>query len=319
MRLSIITINYNNIAGLKRTAESILSQTFRNFEWLIVDGGSTDGSRDVIESLANNPVANITYWCSEKDKGIYNAMNKGVKFSKGDYLNFMNSGDVFCDCETLKLFSEHSITESEIYYGDAIVLKNDGTVDYKLETPEHLSMEHYLYGGWISHQASYIKRQLLIDRPYDEKRFRTAADSDFFLYQLCHRTKFEHIAAVTVTCKTAEKLGGVIVTAAFQQFTCLHISALINHLFRFVQTACRQEQLFGIRPAVLLHQRSRLQIVAFTQKCICGVAVGSIVYVFPDKINISKLKRFFKLSKLLCGKRCFVVQHTADDSRQNKS
>lgn len=202
MELSIITVNYNNVAGLKRTAESVLSQTFREFEWIIVDGGSTDGSKEFVEELTNNPMANISYWCSEKDKGIYNAMNKGVVKAHGEYLNFMNSGDTFYDSDTLEMFSEYKESGSDIYYGNAIILKYDGDLEYKFETPEHLSMEHYLYGGWINHQAAYIRRNLLVDRPYDEKKFRTAADSDFFLYQLCHRTKFEHIPVFMACSET---------------------------------------------------------------------------------------------------------------------
>ena len=90
-KYSIITINYNNADGLRRTIESVVSQTFDDYEYVIIDGGSTDGSVDVIKEYENK----ISYWVSEKDGGIYNAMNKGVKASNGEYLIFMNSGDVF--------------------------------------------------------------------------------------------------------------------------------------------------------------------------------------------------------------------------------
>ena len=89
MILSIITINYNNSDGLQRTIESVLSQTWTDFEWIVIDGGSTDGSLDIIKKHASH----FSFWCSEPDTGIYNAMNKGITHAKGEYLNFMNSGD----------------------------------------------------------------------------------------------------------------------------------------------------------------------------------------------------------------------------------
>lgn len=124
MKLSIITVNYNNFDGLKKTAESILTQTWRDFEWIIIDGASTDGSREYIVDLNENLNKNgwnpISYWCSEPDKGIYNAMNKGIVKAKGDYLNFMNSGDGFYESDTLRKIYLYIVKgNSDVYYGDA--------------------------------------------------------------------------------------------------------------------------------------------------------------------------------------------------------
>ena len=88
-KLSIITINYNNQSGLQRTVESIVNQTWKEFEYIVIDGGSTDGSAAYLES--QNKI--FDYWVSEKDLGIYNAMNKGIKAATGHYLLFLNSGD----------------------------------------------------------------------------------------------------------------------------------------------------------------------------------------------------------------------------------
>lgn len=90
MKYSIITINYNNADGLRRTIESVVNQTYKDIEYIIIDGGSTDGSVDVIKEYGSQ----IDYWVSEPDKGIYNAMNKGILQAHGEYLNFMNSGIV---------------------------------------------------------------------------------------------------------------------------------------------------------------------------------------------------------------------------------
>lgn len=88
-KLTIITINLNNKAGLQTTIDSVIAQTYKDFEWIIIDGGSTDGSKELIEKYTNY----IKYWVSEPDKGIYNAMNKGIKVAEGEYLQFLNSGD----------------------------------------------------------------------------------------------------------------------------------------------------------------------------------------------------------------------------------
>ena len=91
MKYSIITINYNHIEGLKRTIDSVISQTSSNYEYIIIDGGSTDGSVNIIKEYKEH----LVYWISEKDNGVYHAMNKGVAQAQGDYCIFMNSGDCF--------------------------------------------------------------------------------------------------------------------------------------------------------------------------------------------------------------------------------
>lgn len=96
MKLSIVTISYNNFYGLKSTAASVFSQTWKDFEWIVIDGGSTDGTKEYIESLERKP----DFWCSEKDAGIYDAQNKGIRIAKGEYICCMNSGDTFCDKKT---------------------------------------------------------------------------------------------------------------------------------------------------------------------------------------------------------------------------
>ena len=89
MKLSVITINYNNAEGLAKTMDSVFRQRFSDFEYIVIDGGSTDGSKDLIVNNQDK----IAYWCSEKDSGIYNAMNKGIREASGEYLLFLNSGD----------------------------------------------------------------------------------------------------------------------------------------------------------------------------------------------------------------------------------
>ena len=91
MKLTVVTINYNNCKGLEKTLRSVTSQLTPEVEYVVIDGGSTDGSVDLIKRYEKN----ISFWVSEPDKGIYNAMNKGIAHAKGEYINFMNSGDCF--------------------------------------------------------------------------------------------------------------------------------------------------------------------------------------------------------------------------------
>ena len=93
MKLSIITINRNNAIGLEQTIKSVISLKYSNFEYIVIDGASTDNSIDIIRKYASS----ITFWISEPDKGIYNAMNKAVDFASGEYIFFLNSGDIFTD------------------------------------------------------------------------------------------------------------------------------------------------------------------------------------------------------------------------------
>ena len=102
MFISIVTINKNNLHGLKNTMESILAQTCDQYEWIIIDGGSSDGSVELIKDNASK----IHYWVTEPDNGIYNAMNKGIDESSGDYILFLNSGDRFASPTILSSYRE---------------------------------------------------------------------------------------------------------------------------------------------------------------------------------------------------------------------
>ena len=120
MLVSVITINYNNCRGLHQTILSVVHQEYQNFEFIVIDGGSTDGSLDVIKDYSEN----ITFWVSEKDRGIYHAMNKGVAQAHGDYCLFMNSGDCFYDKDVLGRVVNSSAIE-DIIVGKVSIDKYD--------------------------------------------------------------------------------------------------------------------------------------------------------------------------------------------------
>lgn len=173
MKYSIITINYNNREGLKKTIESVVNQSYRDFEYIVIDGGSTDGSVEVIKEYADK----ITYWVSEPDKGIYNAMNKGIVQAHGEYLNFMNSGDCFYNENVLKeilQYLDSDIVTGKIYY-------EGGPHGFWKDNVTMLDF----FKGSLEHQASFIKKELFSNKLYDES-FKIIADWKFFVETLIY-------------------------------------------------------------------------------------------------------------------------------------
>lgn len=167
-KLSIITINYNNIKGLRKTRQSIAAQTFRDFEWLVVDGGSTDGSKDFIAEHQ----AETAWWCSEQDSGIYNAMNKGVLHAQGEYALFLNSGDSLFEATTLeKLFDTKP--DADVFYGDWKELQ-PMRFSKICHSPKKVNY-YYFATRPLCHQTTFIRTSLLKQSPYDET-FRICAD-----------------------------------------------------------------------------------------------------------------------------------------------
>lgn len=201
MKLSIITINYNNCEGLRKTIESVVNQTWKEFEWIIVDGGSTDGSRELIEETAKY-CPNISYWCSEPDKGVYNAMNKGIAHARGDYMNFMNSGDTFVESKTLEIVFSFSISE-DLIYGDWIRVFPDHE-EYKQAIHEFFSF-HVFFTN-VCHQAMFIRTSILKLRGYDENMYiladwkrwqEMASDGYSFKYIPVFVCRFEAISGIS--------------------------------------------------------------------------------------------------------------------------
>lgn len=172
MKLSIITINYNNRAGLQRTIDSVICQTWHDYEWIIIDGGSSDGSKELIEQYQEH----ITYWCSEPDKGIYNAMNKGIDHAHGDYLIFMNSGDCINDKYVLENVWKEGIN-TDIRVGEVVSME-DGEKMGPYEPNENLFI-HILTCS-LNHQGAFIKRDLLKRYPYDET-YKIVSDWKFWI------------------------------------------------------------------------------------------------------------------------------------------
>lgn len=176
MKLSIITINLNNAIGLRKTINSVINQTFSDFEYIIVDGGSTDNSVEIIKEFENK----IAYWVSEPDTGIYNAMNKGIIKANGDYLQFLNSGDWLVNNSIIELFFHDSIS-CDLLYGNIIMVKPDGKLQINYGTGGAEITFLTFYFGFMIHSSSFIRRDLFsIYGLYDEN-LRIVSDWKFYL------------------------------------------------------------------------------------------------------------------------------------------
>ena len=186
-KLSIITINYNNAEGLRQTLASVAMQTFREFEYIIVDGGSTDGSVDVIKEYENTIKQSVTIeqstiqvkWSSEPDNGIYDAMNKGIEKASGEYLYFLNSGDVLADEKVIEGLMTQ-LGDADILVGRVNCVSN-GTIvgQTPLLSETDMSMyQMYLHG--INHQSAIIRRSIQLEHLYDAT-LKIGADWKFFV------------------------------------------------------------------------------------------------------------------------------------------
>jgi glycosyltransferase involved in cell wall biosynthesis len=178
MKISIITINYNNVKGLEKTIKSVLEQENVTFEFLVIDGNSSDGSKNIIEKYKDR----ITYWVSEPDSGIYNAMNKGIVASNGDYLLFLNSGDWLYNKEVISKVDQLICGNIGIYYGNAIFKfdKKDKEVKYD----DRISFQFFTQNNFC-HQATFIKKQLFQDIFMYNENLKIVSDWEFFIYSIC--------------------------------------------------------------------------------------------------------------------------------------
>lgn len=174
-KLSVITIVYNNVKDIERTMLSVLNQTYPNIEYIVIDGNSSDGTTEVVAKYKDR----LAKFISENDKGIYDAMNKGLAMATGDYVLFMNSGDEIYAPETVEdVFA--SAPSGDIYYGETEMYDSEwhSLGQRRHEAPEHFDWHSFKYGMTVSHQAIYIKRSLT--EPYD-LQYKYSSDIDWIL------------------------------------------------------------------------------------------------------------------------------------------
>lgn len=175
MKLSIITINRNNASGLKKTIESVISQSYTDFEYIVIDGASTDESVDIIKSYSDK----ISYWVSEPDTGIYNAMNKGVLASHGEYVLMLNSGDYLVDKDVvLTVFP--FLDGVDIVQGN--IIEEHENIIYRNRGFGKSDISYFdIMKGFFLHQAAFCKRDLFDKNGFFDENYKVIGDTKFFM------------------------------------------------------------------------------------------------------------------------------------------
>ena len=186
LMFSVVTVCYNAVENIEKTICSVITQTSKSFEYIIIDGGSTDGTNDII----NRYKGYLNYYISESDRGIYDAMNKGIGASKGEYVIFINAGDVFSHSHILDEVNNQILSESltcDLIYGDVIYKYAFG----EKSVPSQ-DLRKIKYDMVFSHQSTFAKTEILKKRNFDLK-YRLAADYDFLLWAYVNSFSFRHI------------------------------------------------------------------------------------------------------------------------------
>lgn len=252
MKLSVITVNYNNYKGLLRTLDSIKTQSSRDFEWIVIDGGSIDESKDFLEK--NNDL--ITYWVSEPDDGIYNAMNKGIKASRGEYLLFLNSGDCFYDSNVVESFYVDSSNE-EIIYGDILNESPDGTFRRQTLNKRQISICD-LWVHTLPHQASFIKRTAFEKYGYYNEEIKVSADWFFYIQSIIiGGASYKHID----------------LTVSVMQPDGISTKRTYGNEIKYLETIIPKRILSEIPKAVSLSEVQEVPVCAFLYKVVYRLAV----------------------------------------------
>lgn len=171
--VSIITINYNNTIGLSKTINSVIHQTYQEFEYIVIDGGSTDESINVISQFNR-----INKYVSEKDNGIYDAMNKGIAKATGDYLLFLNSGDVLVDHHVLQKTTAYLHSNLSFYYGNVMIEKD--TITQKHIAPSTINID-FMLNSTFWHPCIFIKSSLFKLHGLYNVQFKIGGDYEFFI------------------------------------------------------------------------------------------------------------------------------------------
>ena len=190
--LSIITINYNNAEGLERTVESVINQTCKDFEYIVIDGGSADNSPQVIDKYKKH----LDYSVSEKDAGIYNAMNKGLKLAHNDYIFFLNSGDVLADNYVIEQVMP-LLTGEQIIYGNLLI--DEGERKWQKQYPDALQFSHFVHDS-LPHSGGSFFLAKGFDKElecYDES-LKIVSDWKWFLVAIFkYNYSYKHINITT--------------------------------------------------------------------------------------------------------------------------
>ncbi|MCC8149348.1 glycosyltransferase family 2 protein [Akkermansia sp.] len=183
-RLSIITVCLNERHGIEKTCKSIVSQTWMDFEWIVIDGASTDGTLDV---LSRYPVTRLV---SEPDGGIYEAMNKGIRLAQGEFVIFLNGGDYFHHPEVLSEVFEKQNYQEDILCGNVLLANS---LDKINRPPRNVSSPLVFIGESIPHQAAFIRRRLFTDYGFYDEKLRIVSDWKQWIVFAFNKCRFRNL------------------------------------------------------------------------------------------------------------------------------
>jgi len=218
-KISVITVNLNALQGLHKTLQSVEALDYPHIEFIVIDGGSVDGSAELIKEHA----ANIDYWISESDHGIYDAMNKGLARATGEWVNFMNSGDVFYNAQVLSHVFQQDHGDVEVIYGDSIAQYPGFRVMRKASAAEDL------WKGMICcHQAMFFRTSRLQSAPY-RPRVGFSADYELILRLYLEGLSFRYLPHTITVFDTRGISNQEMTRSAQANLTILGMSRTITH------------------------------------------------------------------------------------------
>ncbi|MDR2909758.1 MAG: glycosyltransferase [Bacteroidales bacterium] len=238
MKLSIITINLNNAEGLRKTLESVVNQNFTDYEYIVIDGGSTDGSADIIKQYADK----ITYRVSEPDNGIYNAMNKGIRVAKGEYCLFLNSGDWLMENNGLQYIFDRKPVEDIVYC--------DIQTEYGIR---NMREKLTIYNSIISHQSTFIKTVLFSTVGYYNENNKIVSDWEFLINAIFKfQCSYQYISSVLTYIDNS----GISSNIAFQELCQKERENVLKESFPMMYDDYRQ--LLSLSKEIIPYRNSRL-------------------------------------------------------------
>lgn len=215
--ISIITVCYNCKSSIKDTCISVISQSYKDFEYIIVDGGSTDGTTAILTEIKNIAFdKNISIQIfSEKDKGVYDAMNKGARLAKGDYVLYMNAGDTFYSNEALSNLCDGLSANVDVLFGDTMMLFNWGKILNKPGVPSIDDPMPFI------HQSCLTRKSLLIHNPFD-LNYKIIADHNLFYQLIVKDAKFKYVSTTVAEYDAREGISAENPYRQYVEYAKIH-------------------------------------------------------------------------------------------------
>jgi glycosyltransferase involved in cell wall biosynthesis len=186
-KVSVITVVYNGANYIEQTIKSVINQDYKNLEYIIIDGGSTDGTQDIIKKYEEN----IAYWVSEKDSGIYNAMNKGWKKSTGDIIAILNADDYYLEGTITKVIKSFNESKADIVYGNMTKLREIGEAPFFKEVEPCIDIMEQTMG--VFHPSTFVSRNVYEDLIGYNEKYKLSSDYDFLLRAYQKKYQFQYL------------------------------------------------------------------------------------------------------------------------------